>query len=324
MKYISMTGTGLIVSKACLGAMTFGGQVAEKEALDIINAAKDLGINYIDTANVYTGGESERIVGKALKGHRDEWVLETKVCNSVGEFPNDNGLSRRHIIKAVENSLKSLQTDYIDVYYLHRPDHRTPFEETLSAFDYLVRSGKVRYIGISNFSAWQIADILALCKANLLTAPVINQTVYNLLTRGIEDELLPFAKAHNMGVMVYNPLASGMLTGKFKKGDAPLEGTRLATNKMYADRYWSDENLDATDEFKKIADKAGISPIDMALRFVSNAPGVDCVLVGVSKISQLNQNVAAVLSEKLDNDTLEALDNVYSRLPVGSRFKYYR
>ena len=202
MKYINMPGTGLVVSKACLGTMTFGGQVSEADAIGIVHAAADEGINYIDTANIDTKGESERIVGKALKGERDNWVLETKVCNVVGEGPNDNGLSRRHIMKAVEDSLTRLQTDYIDVYYLHRPDHRTPFEETMRAMDDLIHQGKVRYIGISNFAVWQTLDILNLCRAKLLNGPVIMQTVYNLLTRGIEDELLPMTEAHDMVVMV--------------------------------------------------------------------------------------------------------------------------
>ena len=324
MKYINMPGTGLVVSKACLGTMTFGGQVSESDAIGIVRAAADEGINYIDTANIYTKGESERIVGKALKGERDNWVLETKVCNVVGEGPNDNGLSRRHIMKAVEDSLARLQTDYVDVYYLHRPDHRTPFEETMRAMDDLIHQGKVRYIGISNFAVWQTLDILNLCKANLLNGPVIMQTVYNLLTRGVEDELLPMTRAHNMGVMVYNPLASGMLTGKFKRGEAPLEGTRLATNKMYTDRYWNDDNLAATEQFAAIAKEAGISLIDMAMRFVANSPAVSCVLLGVSKPTHLQQNLASIMDDPLDAETLKAIDGVYGRLPLGNRFKYYR
>lgn len=324
MIYVNMPGTGLVVSRACLGTMTFGGQVSEQDALRIVQSAQNMGINYIDTADVYTKGESERITGKAIHAQRDKWVLESKVCNATSADPNDNGLSRRHIIKAVEDSLVRLNTDYIDVYYLHRPDHRTPLEETMEAMNSLIRSGKIRYTGISNFSAWTIADILALCAQRLLTAPVINQTVYNLLARGIESELIPFAQAHEMGVMVYNPLASGMLTGKFKKGDAPLPGTRLATSKLYSDRYWCDENLDATEAYAQIAREAGISLIEMAMRFCANRPGINCVLVGVSKIEQLEQNVQAVLKDALPQDVLEKIDCVYGKLPVGSRFQYFR
>ena len=324
MKYVNMPGTGLIVSKACLGTMTFGGQVSEEDAVTIVKTAADEGINYIDTADVYTKGESEKIVGKALKGNRDRWILESKVCNSVGDELNDNGLSRRHIMQAVENSLKRLQTDYIDVYYLHRPDHRTPFEETMRAMDDLIHQGKVRYIGISNFAAWEVTEIVNLCKANLLTAPVINQTVYNLLTRGIEDELLPMGKAHGMGVMVYNPLASGLLTGKFKRGEAPLEGTRLATSKMYNDRYWNDDNLLATEEFAAIAAKAGMSLVEMSMRFVTTNPSIDCVLLGVSKTSQLQQNLSSILADPLNEELMQEINSVYDRLPVGNRFKYFR
>lgn len=323
MKYARMTGTGLRVSQICLGTMTFGGQVDETEGNQILHAALDLGINFVDTADMYTGGESERIVGKALRGIRDKVVLATKVCNAVGPGPNDQGLGRIHILRGVEESLKRLQTDYIDIYYLHRPDHGTPLEETMSAMNDLVRAGKVRYIGLCNYASWSISDIRALCKEMGYSQAVINQTVYNLLTRGIEDELLPMSQAHSMGVIVYNPLASGLLTGKHL-GNAPAEGSRLADSKLYYDRYWNDANLVAVEKLKAVAAKEGISLLEMALRWCANQPRIDSVLMGVSKLAHVTQNVRFLTNGALSEECLNACDQIWNELPLGNRFKYFR
>ena len=179
MEYVHLKGTGLTVSKVCLGTMTFGGQVNEEDSIRIIHAGLEQGINFVDTADLYYQGQSELVTGKALKGRRDGVVLATKVFNPMSDDPNDRGLNRRHILDALDKSLKRLQTDYVDIYYLHQPDYRTPIQETLETMDSLVRSGKVRYIGVSNYAAWQISDLLACARENHWNPPVVTQNVYN-------------------------------------------------------------------------------------------------------------------------------------------------
>lgn len=323
MEYVYLTGTGLQASKACLGTMMFGDQVPEAESVRLIHASLDRGINFIDTADKYAGGASEEIVGKALAGRRENVILATKVFNPMSSDINDRGLSRRHILTALESSLRRLQTDYVDIYYLHEPDRLTPIEETLETMDTLVRSGKVRYVGVSNYAAWQVADLLSTAKANHWTPPVLTQNVYNLLTRGIESELVPMARSHAMGVIVFNPLMSGLLTGKHRKGSA-VAGTRLADNAMYRARYWSDENLDAVEELCGIAKNAGLTPTQLALRWCANQPGITSVLLGASQEKHLEENLNAILAPKLPEDVLRACDSVWSHMSVGTRYAYYR
>lgn len=303
--------------------MTFGGQVSDEDSIRIIHAALDKGINFVDTADLYYHGQSETVTGKALKGRRDQVILATKVFNPMSDDPNDRGLNRRHILDALDKSLSRLQTDYVDIYYLHQPDYLTPIAETLETMDTLVRSGKVRYIGVSNYAAWQISDLLACAKENHWTPPVVTQNVYNLLTRGIEEELLPQARAHNLGVVVYNPLMSGLLTGKHAKG-CPAAGSRLADNAMYNKRYWSDENFDAAQELAAIAGEAGLTPAELALRWCANQKGINAVLIGVSRLSHLDANLSAVLAQPLAPDVLEACDRISAKMQVGTRFRYYR
>ena len=321
--YVHLKGTGLAVSKACLGTMTFGGQVNEADSIRIIHAALDCGINFVDTADLYYHGESETVTGKALLGRRENVILATKVFNPMSDDPNDRGLNRRHILDALDKSLRRLQTDYVDIYYLHQPDYRTPIAETLETMDTLVRSGKVRYIGVSNYASWQISDLLACARENHWNGPVVTQNVYNLLTRGIEEELIPQTQTHGLGVVVYNPLMSGLLTGKHAKGH-PAEGTRLADNATYHDRYWSDENFDASEALAAVAREAGLTPAELALRWCANQEGINAVLIGVSKLSHLEPNLRAVLSDPLPRDVLEACDRVWNGMKVGTRFRYYR
>lgn len=323
LNYVHLKGTGLAVSKACLGTMTFGGQVNEADSIRIIHAALDQGINFVDTADLYYHGESETVTGKALVGRRENVILATKVFNPMSDDPNDRGLNRRHILDALDKSLKRLQTDYVDIYYLHQPDYRTPIAETLETMDTLVRSGKIRYIGVSNYASWQISDLLACARENHWNGPVVTQNVYNLLTRGIEEELIPQTQAHDLGVVVYNPLMSGLLTGKHAKGH-PAEGSRLADNPMYNKRYWSDENFDASEALAAVARQAGLTPAELALRWCANQPGIHSVLVGVSKLSHLEPNLSAVLAEPLPQDVLDACDKVWNGMQVGTRFRYYR
>lgn len=323
MEYVRLKGTGLTVSKVCMGTMTFGGQVPEADAIRIIHQALDQGVNCVDTADIYYRGASEEVTGKALLGRRDRVILSTKVYNPMSDDLNDRGLNRSHILNALEQSLRRLQTDYIDIYYLHQPDSSTPLEETLETMDALVRSGKVRYVGVSNFSSWQISDLIAAAGRNHWTAPVVTQNVYNLLTRGIEEELIPMAQEHGLGVIAYNPLMSGMLTGKHQRGK-PAPGSRLADDPKYHSRYWSDENFDAAEELEIIAKKIGLSLIELSFRWCVNQPGINAVLLGVSKPEHLEANLNAILKPELPPEILADCDRVWRRMGVGTRFPYYR
>ena len=220
MEYRTLGRTGVQVSPLCLGAMNFGGPAGEDESIAIINRALDGGINFIDTANVYNGGESERIVGKALKenGRRDHVVLATKVHGVVGPGPNDQGDSRYHIIRACEDSLRRLQTDHIDLYQLHRPPMRNPQDETLRAFDDLVRAGKVVYVGCSTHPAWMVMEALAISERQNLVRYISEQPPYNLLDRRIENELIPLCQKYGLGILPWSPLAGGILAGRYPVG----------------------------------------------------------------------------------------------------------
>lgn len=302
--------------------MMFGGQTNEADSLKIMDYAHDQGINFFDTANVYNQGESEKIVGKWLQGRRDAVILATKVNGLMGKNPNDAGLSRRNIMSAVDASLKRLGTDYIDIYYMHAPDYKTSIEESLEAMSGLVKSGKTRYIGVSNFAAWQIADILAVCDKRDHVPPVITQNVYNPITRGIETELVPFLKAHALGMVVYNPIAGGLLAGKHKPGQ-PVGDTRFANSKMYYDRYWSDENFAAVEKLTAIASGHGMSILQLAMKWCAAQPCVTSTITGVSRLPQLEQNVASVEGEPLSAEILAQCDDVWRSL-AGARFQYNR
>lgn len=322
MKYKNFTGTSLKISQLCLGTMMFGGQTSEEDSLKIMDYAFDHGINFFDTANVYNQGESERIVGKGIKGKRDQIILATKVAGQMGENPNDAGLSRRNIVAAVEASLKRLGTDYIDIYYMHTPDYETTLEESLEAMSGLVMSGKVRYIGVSNFAAWQIADMLAICDKRSYIRPIITQNVYNLITRGLENELGPFLEAHKLGMAIYNPIAGGLLAGKHKPGQ-PAENTRFSNNKAYYDRYWSDENFTAVEKLMGIAAAHGMSVLQLAMKWCAGRKIVTSIITGVSRLSQMGQNIASIEGEPLDAGILAECDEIWHSL-AGTRFQYNR
>jgi aryl-alcohol dehydrogenase-like predicted oxidoreductase len=284
--------------------------------------AYEHGVNFWDTANVYNQGESERIVGKALKGRRDSVLVATKVFGQMGQGLNDKGLSRRAIISAAEASLKRLDTDYIDLYYMHAPDYETTMEESLEQMSGLVKAGKVRYIGVSNYAAWQVADMLAICDKRGYIAPVISQNVYNAITRGVETELIPFLQAHDLGMAVYNPLAGGLLAGKHKPGK-PTENTRFANNALYYARYWSDENFTAVDKLTAIAERHGMSIVQLAMQWCASRCGVTSVISGVSRLAQIEQNIAVLDGAPLAPELFDACDAVWQSL-VGTRFGYNR
>jgi aryl-alcohol dehydrogenase-like predicted oxidoreductase len=323
MEYRTLTGIGATVSRACLGTMTFGSQVDEAEGIRMIHYALDAGINFIDTADVYNDGRSEMIVGKGLKGKRQGVVLASKVGNPVGPHKlKDLGLTRWHIIHGVEASLKRLDTDCLDICYLHTPDYNTPLEESLAAFDHLVRQGKVMYVGISNYAAWQICHALWLCDQGRLSPPVVTQCPYNLLTRGIEQELLPFCREFGMGVTVYNPLAGGLLTGKHNRAQPPTNGTRFKLNEMYFDRYWLGSHFDGVEKLTEISGQAGITPVAMAFQWLAAQEIVDAIIVGASRMEQLQENLS-VLQGELDEATLDACDRVWEGIR-GDSFRYNR
>jgi aryl-alcohol dehydrogenase-like predicted oxidoreductase len=312
MRYNDVPRTSLKVSGLCLGTMMFGGQTSETEGFSIMDYAFEHGITFFDTAEGYNKGESERIVGKWLTGRRDSVVLATKV----------KGLNRRNLLSSVEASLKRLNTDYIDIYYMHAPDPKTDLEESLETMSGLIRAGKIRYMGISNYPAWQIADMLAICDKRGYIAPIITQNVYNAVTRGIESELVPFIEAHRLGMAVYNPIAGGLLAGKHKRGQ-PAENTRFANNNNYYERYWSDENFKAVETLTAIAEKNGMTLLRLAMKWCLSHPCVTAVITGVSGKEQIEQNIALADGADLNGEILALCDEVWHSL-AGTRFSYIK
>ncbi|MCL6459318.1 MAG: aldo/keto reductase, partial [Gorillibacterium sp.] len=294
----------------------------EADSLKIMDYAYDQGMNFFDTANVYNQGASERIVGKGLRGRRSEIILATKVRGQMGKSPNEAGLNRRNILSAVDASLKRLETDYIDVYYMHAPDYETSLEESLETMSSLVKAGKVRYIGVSNFAAWQIADMLSICDKRNYIPPMITQNVYNPITRGIETELVPFLEAHSMGMAIYNPIAGGLLAGKHRPGK-PGENTRFSNNKAYYDRYWSDENFAAVEKLTEISSEHNLTILQLAMKWCAGQKNVTSIITGVSRLSQIEQNIASIEGDPLATGILAQCDEIWHSL-MGTRFGYNR
>ena len=314
--------TGLTVSRACFGTMTFGSQVDEAGAARIVERCLEGGINFFDTANVYNQGVSEEIVGKALKGRRDRVVLASKVRGKMGDAPDESGLSRAAILKAIDESLRRLQTDCLDLYYLHQPDYTIPIEETLEVMDELVRAGKVRYPACSNYSSWQVARMLWIADSRGYRPATVTQPMYNLLARGLEQEYLPMCREFGVATVVYNPLAGGLLTGKQRR-DAPLAGTRFDNNQMYLDRYWHAACFDAVERLHAIAQEAGRSLVSLALNWILHHSPVDCVILGASKLEQLDENLKALNDGALPAGAVAACDEVWHGLQ-GVTPKYNR
>jgi aryl-alcohol dehydrogenase-like predicted oxidoreductase len=316
-EYRKLGGSGLRVSEICLGTMTFGNQVEEAEAIKIIEKALDAGVNFIDTADIiYAKGRSEEIVGKALKGKRQSVVLATKVAFRSGPEVNDVGLSRKHIMDGVESSLRRLQTDYIDLYYAHLFDYETPLEVTLSAMDDLIRQGKVRYIACSNFRAWQLCKALWVSDVHNLARFDCIQPPYNLLTRDIEYELLPLCASEGVGVCVYNPLAAGLLTGKYEMDKKPAEGGRFSLDYLgpvYHGRYWSAGNFEAIASIKQIAKKNNRRLAQFSLAWILSNKTITSVILGATSIKQLEENLGAV-ELKLSEEELAGCDEMWHKL----------
>ena len=323
MEFRNLPKTGLRVSRLAFGTMTFGAQTDEATAQRIMDCCLDAGINFIDTANVYNGGAAETIVGKTLRGRRDKVILASKVRGKMGDASDETGLSRSAILKAIDASLARLGTDYLDLYYLHQPDYDSPIEETLETMEELVRAGKVRFPAISNYAAWQVAEILWICEERGYHPYFISQPMYNLIARGIEDEYIPFCQRFGVAVVPYNPLAGGLLTGKHSKQGAPTPGTRFDGNKMYQDRYWLDDDFAAVEDLRSIAAEAGKTLVELALQWLLTQPAVDSIILGASRLEQLQENLKAADGPRLDKSVLERCDAVWKRLR-GITPKYNR
>ncbi len=319
MDQIQLGGTDLKVSRLCFGNMTFGGQTDEAVGGRILDCCLSSGINFIDTANVYNKGASEEMLGRLMQGRRQRIVLATKVRGAMVEY---GGLGRAAILRAVEESLRRLQTDHIDLYYLHQPDYEVPIEETLEACEQLVRGGKVRYIGTSNYAAWQVTKMLWADQRSGWKPVTAAQMMYNLVARGIEQEFLPMAKDLGIPVVVYNPLAGGLLTGKQSR-EAPLHGTRFDKNQMYLDRYWHPQYFDAVDQLAAVAREAGRSMVSLSLNWLLHHTQTTCVILGASKLEHLEQNLKAAEEGPLDPATLEKCEQVWAGLR-GVTPKYNR
>jgi aryl-alcohol dehydrogenase-like predicted oxidoreductase len=293
MDYVQLGRSGLKVSRVCLGAMTFGREANEEDSFKLMDRYLELGGNFIDTANVYSLGKSEEVVGHWMKqrGARDSIVLATKVYEPMGQGPNDRGLSRLHIQQAFAESLRRLQTDVIDLYQIHRWDPRSPVEETVCALNDLVRQGKVRYLGCSNLTAWQLCKFLHVADERLLSRFVSIQPLYNALNRSIENEILPLCHEEGLGVVTYNPIAGGMLTGKYGRGGIMPVGSRLKTFEEYYDRYFSDEALDIVERFVEAAKQKGATPAQLALAWVLSEPRVTCPILGARNLDQFNDSI---------------------------------
>lgn len=310
MEYRLFGRTGVKVSPLCLGAMNFGGATNEQDSLPIIHAALDAGINFIDTANVYNAGQSEIVVGKALAGRREHVFLATKVHGKVGEDVNESGNSRRHILKACEDSLRRLNTDYIDLYQIHRPMYDVPVDETLRALDDLVRTGKVRYIGCSTHPAWMVMEALAVSERYNLARYVSEQPPYNLLDRRIENELVPLVLRYQLAIIPWAPLAQGVLAGRYPKVDELPADSRAARQpgSIYAERV-SPAGIAAGRRFAELANQSGKTPGQLALLWCKDQPGITAPIVGPRTLEQLN-DLLPVLEMNLSSEERKACDEI--------------
>jgi len=292
MEYRVLGKTGVKVSALCFGTMSFGGDADFETSSEMFSRCLDTGINFFDCANVYAGGRSEQILGELMAGMRDDLVITSKVCMPVGKGVNDRGLSRRHIKQQIEASLKRLNTDRIDVYFVHHFDADTPMEETLRALDDLVRDGKILYPAVSNWSAWQIAKALGISAAGGLARFEVIQPMYNLAKRQAEVEILPLALSERMGVISYSPLGGGLLTGKYTSSTRPDTG-RLVDQASYIKRYADDMNYQVAEDFSAYASEKEYSPVTLAIAWVASHPAVTAPIIGARNVEQLNASLAA-------------------------------
>src|SRR6201996_7021485 len=326
MDHARLGRTGLQVSRLCLGTMTFGLQTDEEKAFAILDRAAEGGIDFLDSSDAYplggdlsTRGVTEEILGRWLRGKRDRFIVATKCFAPTGPAPFDAGNSRKHILSAVEASLRRLGTDYIDLYQLHGYDRSTPIDETLSALDDLVHQGKVRYTGCSNFLTYQLVRAIGRSETLGLARLDSVQPRYNLLFRQIEREMLPFCAEEGVGVIPYNPIAGGLLTGKHSRTAPPAEGTRFTLGTAaanYQNRYWHEREFDTVDELLQLADKAGTSLVTLAVAWVLANPAITAPIIGASRPDQLDASLAA-LDFVLGEDLKQQLDERTAQYRMG-------
>lgn len=309
MEYRKLGNSGLKVSEIGLGGNTFGWWADEPTSIAVINHALDMGINFIDTADMYDRGRSEEFVGKAVKSRRAQVIIATKFSYAMGEGPNDKGGSRHYIMRAIDASLRRLQTDYIDLYQMHRPDPATPIEETLRTLDDLVRAGKVRYIGCSNFTGWQLCEARWTSLVHNLHSFVTVQTRYNLLERQMETELAPCCQAYHLGVIPWGPLAGGFLTGKYRPGKkAPADGRLSRPSPLY-DNILTETNWNKLAKLEAFATEHNHTVGELALAWLLAKPWVSTVIAGARKVEQVSASVAAA-EWKLTADEVSAVEDI--------------
>lgn len=310
MEYRRLGKTGVKVSEISLGSwLTYGGYVEREKAASSIHKAYELGINFFDTANIYERGQSEIVVGEALRHYpRESYVLATKVWGQMGDGPNDRGLSRKHIIEQCNASLRRLGVDYVDLYYCHRYDPDTPLEETLRALDDLVTQGKVLYIGVSEWTAAQMAEAHAIADRFLLDRIVVNQPVYNMFNRYIEKEVIPFSEAKGIGQVVYSPLAQGVLTGKYRKGQSFPADSRAAS-KNWSEHRIKTEQLEKVEQLEAIAKQLDLSISQLALAWILRQANVSSALIGASRPEQVEENCKAA-GKSLSADVIESIEQI--------------
>ncbi|HUB41608.1 MAG TPA: aldo/keto reductase [Streptosporangiaceae bacterium] len=326
MEHRRLGRTGLQVSKLCLGTMTFGLQCDEQTSVAILDRAADGGIDFIDTSDAYplggdlsTRGVTEEILGRWLRGKRDSFIVATKCFVPTGPAPFDAGNSRKHILSAVEASLRRLGTDYIDLYQLHGYDDQTPIDETLGALSDLVRQGKVQYLGCSNFLTYQLVRAVGRTETLQLARLDCVQPRYNLLFRQIEREMLPYCAEDGIGVIPYNPIAGGLLSGKHSRASAPPEGGRFTlgtAGAMYQDRYWHDSEFDTVEALSQLAQQAGVSLVTLAVAWVLANKAVTAPIIGASSPGQLDASLAAA-EYALDDDLKRRLDDLTHGYRMG-------
>jgi aryl-alcohol dehydrogenase-like predicted oxidoreductase len=307
-----MGRTGLKVSEICLGTMTFGHGADATEARNMVDLCFDAGVNFFDTADSYGDGQSEVLLGQVLKGRRRDAIVATKFFNPMGPGPNDSGMSRVHIMQAIEDSMKRLQMDYVDLYYIHHVDVQTPMEEMLRALDDLVRQGKVRYVACSNYQAWRLATALGISAAHHLSRFECYQAQYSLVVRDIEQELIPLCQYHGLGVVAWSPLAGGFLSGKYQPGQRSAAGTRSEESWAYPEEFFAGNADETLATLFEVADELQLSPAQVALRWILEQPAITAVIVGARTVEHLRDNLSAA-GWRLEGEALQRLNDV-SRL----------
>lgn len=322
MNFKRLGNSGLQVSALGLGTNAFGKRADQETSIQIVHTALDHGINFIDTANIYAGSESERIIGLALESRRHEAVLATKAGLVKNDGPNGSGSSRRHLMQELEDSLRRLKTDYVDLYQIHTFDPNTPLEETLRTLDDMVSSGKVRYIGASNYTAWQLMKAIGISEARGFAKYISIQCSYSLADRTPENELLSLCLDQGVGIIPYFPLAGGILTGKYNSNGCAPSGSRAETDPNFK-RFLNHERIELGNKVNQIAEELGTSSTALSLAWLMNRPAVSTVIVGATRVDQLEQNLHSI-SIQLNEETLSKLDTASDSFRFGEPFAFYR